>query len=238
MNEYLDMANILPDWINCSRCGLSETRSNMVFGSGNPHADCLLIGEAPGEEEDKDGFPFTGPSGKILTSLLNAVRLDRQSDFFITNVVGCRPYISSVVDGKRKTENRTPSSTEREACWPRLEDIIYRVDPLIIVTMGKTPTTQVLRKRGLTMESIRGQVQTATLPGHYTSIKYPVLPMFHPAYLLRNQDQTDGGPWHKTAMDFVLLSDILDHLRNKYYGRPIPNREEHLVENKEDRKRR
>lgn len=235
MADHLSLQDLIPDWIHCTRCPLAKTRKKVVFGTGNPHADVLLVGEAPGEDEDRMGEPFVGQSGQTLNSLLDVVRLDRDMDLFITNVCACRPFTTTIVDGNAKTENRTPTTLERTACWPRLEEVIYRVDPLIIVTMGKTPTTQVLGRKALTMENVRGQVQTMVYAGHHMMIRYPVLPMYHPAYLLRNQNQEEGGPWQKTTLDFLLLTKILDNLRAKYYGATPPDREAHLVEDTKTR---
>ena len=216
-------------WNGCTRCGLHKTRKNIVFGEGNWRADVLLVGEGPAEDEDKVGLPFIGDSGKILDIFLEASCLSREKDLFITNVVSCRPFIVvKTPDGKTKKENRVPNSEERAACWPRLQEIIYKVDPLIIVTMGKTPTTQVLMKKGLTMDAVRGRVQTVSYQGVYTTIRYPVLPMFHPAHLLRNQNKEYGGPWQKTSSDFLLLTSILDKLRGEYYGINPPDRESHI----------
>ena len=230
-SERPKLEDMFEDWAGCTRCKLHEMRRNIVFGEGNWHADILLVGEGPGEDEDRTGVPFVGESGKVLDTYLEAVRLSRKTDLFITNVVACRAFnVTKGPDGKTKNENRIPSSDERAACWPRLEEIIYRVDPLIIVTMGKTPTTQVLSRKGITMEGIRGRVQTASFPGFHTTIRYPVLPMFHPAYLLRNQNKEFGGPWHKMSDDFLLLVSILDKLRAEYFGTNPPDRRSHIEE--------
>jgi DNA polymerase len=193
----------------------------MVFGDGNPKADILIIGEGPGAEEDDKGLPFVGESGEILDSLLETVNIDRQADTFVTNLVGCRPFnITKGMDGRTKKENRPPSRPEREACWPRLEEVIYRVDPLIILAVGKPATAQLLGNRSMTIDSVRGKPQTMKLGGHYTGVRYTVLPVYHPAYLLRNPNQEEGGPWQNTALDFWLLKKLVTHLRALYYGTP------------------
>lgn len=231
------VAEIVPDWMGCTRCDLHKTRKRLVFGTGNPDADILLIGEAPGEEEDTEGKPFIGESGRTLSIFLDMARLDRETDMFVTNVVCCRPFnVVKAYDGTNKKENRAPSGPERAACWPRLEEIIYRVDPLIIVTMGKTPTSQVMGRKGVVMENVRGRVQSINFPGHYTTIRYAVLPMYHPAYLLRNQNREEGGPWHRTTEDFLLLVSLLDKLRAEYYGIKPPDRRSHIEKQFKDYK--
>lgn len=216
--------SFVADWEDCERCPLAKTRRRVVFGAGNPHADILLIGEAPGDEEDRLGVPFVGQSGQTLNSFLSVFKLDRERDLFITNVCACRPFTATKTGAATKIENRAPTTQERTACWPRLEEIIYRVDPLIIVTMGKTPTAQVLGRKGIVMENAHGRVHSAIIPGNEVLLRYPVLPMYHPSFLLRNHNQEEGGPWQKTSLDFALLVNIVDRLRERYFDVEPPIR--------------
>jgi DNA polymerase len=216
----MNMDHLRSEWSNCERCPLYELRTNIVFGSGNPEADILLIGEAPGEEEDLKGVPFVGSSGKVLDEFLRAVDLDRHTDLFITNVVCCRP--SQLIEkaskkGNFRKENRQPTMGEVGACRPRLLEIIYLVDPFVIITMGRV-ASRALLKTTAPMQSIRGRIMTTEIPGRYTTIRYPVLPMWHPAYLLRNPSKAPASPWGLTAQDFVETRDIRDYLRKAYRG--------------------
>ena len=213
------------DWIDCHRCGLCETRTNVVFGEGNPNSDILVIGEGPGKEEDEHGLPFVGESGRVLDQMVEAVGWDRREELYITNVVCCRPTQEvKDDDGKMRTENRPPSKSEREACRSRLLETIYIVDPLLIIAVGKVPAQALLGKLS-TMEGMHGKIYAATLQGRHVPIRYSVMPVYHTAYLLRTFDRREEGAWGKTAKDFALACKIVDHLREAYYGIKA-NREE------------
>ena len=111
---------------SCTRCGLCETRRNVVFGVGNEKADVMFVGEGPGEQEDIQGEPFVGPAGKLLDDMLSIIDLDRHSNIYIANIVKCRP-----------PRNRDPMETEQDACIGYLENQIALVQPKIIVCLGR-----------------------------------------------------------------------------------------------------
>ncbi len=110
----------------CTRCGLCETRHNVVFGVGNEQADVMFVGEGPGEQEDLTGIPFVGPAGKLLDDMLTIIDLDRNSNCYIANIVKCRP-----------PRNRDPLETEQEACIGYLRNQTMLVKPKIIVCLGR-----------------------------------------------------------------------------------------------------
>ncbi|BBB32692.1 DNA polymerase bacteriophage-type [Thermotomaculum hydrothermale] len=150
---------------NCKACPLSQKRQNSVLGEGNPHTDLMFIGEGPGADEDRQGRPFVGRAGQLLTKIINAMGLER-SDVYISNVVKCRPPF-----------NRDPEPEEIAACWHFIEKQIELIKPKVICTLGRISTKTIL----MTTESIsrlRGRF------GEYKGIK--VMPTFHPSYLLRN----------------------------------------------------
>lgn len=111
---------------SCTRCGLCETRHNVVFGVGNPQADILFVGEGPGEQEDMQGIPFVGPAGKLLDDMLCIIDLSRDSNCYIANIVKCRP-----------PRNRDPLENEQDACIGFLENQIALIRPKIIVCLGR-----------------------------------------------------------------------------------------------------
>lgn len=150
---------------NCTRCDLHTTRRNVVFGSGNPKARVLFIGEAPGEEEDIQALPFVGRAGQLLTKIIEAMGLKRQ-DVYIANILKCRP-----------PNNRIPLPTEILACEENIKAQIEIIKPKVICTLGKF-ASQTLLKNQTPITSLRGTFQD------YNGIK--VMPTFHPAYLLRN----------------------------------------------------
>jgi DNA polymerase len=240
-------------WFGCTRCDLCHFRDpekpDIVFGEGNPDtADVVIVGEAPGEEEERTSVPFVGNSGQLLNQIIAhytddpGVREDyekyakaprsgaagaahvkafnemmfeyRKKDFFITNAVGCRP-----------PDNRQPNQIEIKACWERLWNIIYIIDPLLIIVAGNSALSAVLRKQQVQITRMRGTVFDATYDGRVGKVVYPVIPIYHPSYLLRKADwKVQGGDWQKTLADWKKAMNVLDFLRNKHYGTPIPQR--------------
>lgn len=153
---------------NCTHCKLHETRIQGVFARGNPRSNLMLIGEAPGADEDKQGKPFVGRAGKLLDKMLLAVGLD-ENDYYITNIIKSRP-----------PHNRDPHRDEIDACRPYLNRQIEIISPDIIVTLG-LPASQTLLESTSSMGDLRGKWF------EYKGI--PVLPIYHPAYLLRSPGQ-------------------------------------------------
>jgi uracil-DNA glycosylase len=150
----------------CTRCALSTTRTQTVFGVGNPHADWLVVGEAPGAEEDRRGEPFVGRAGQLLNSMLQAVGLAREQ-VYIANVLKCRP-----------PGNRDPSPTEARECLPYLEQQIALLKPKILLAVGRIAAQNLLRT-DKTLGSLRQQVH------RFGATSLPLIVTYHPAYLLR-----------------------------------------------------
>jgi uracil-DNA glycosylase family 4 len=149
----------------CEACGLCQARNHVVFGSGNPDADVMFIGEAPGREEDLQGVPFVGAAGELLTKMISGIKLDRD-DVYIANVIKCRP-----------SGNRDPQPEEIASCEPHLLKQIDLIQPKVICTLGRF-AAQTLLKSTTSMGRLRGKVYT------YNGIK--LIPTYHPAALLRN----------------------------------------------------
>ena len=159
----------------CSKCLAFGGNPHVVFGTGNPDASVMFVGEAPGFEEAKQGRPFVGRSGQLLTSLMEKIGL-RRDDVYITNVVKCRP-LRDPQHPERPGNDRPPTRHEIEACLPVLLREIAIVRPTLICTLGNTPT-QALLHTAEGISSLRG------IPVHYNASK--VLPLYHPAALLHN----------------------------------------------------
>jgi len=151
----------------CTRCRLSQGRTQVVFGSGNPKADLMFVGEAPGFHEDKQGVPFVGQAGKLLERLLAGIGLQR-SDVYVANVLKCRP-----------PGNRDPQPDEIESCESHLFRQIELIEPRIVATLGNF-ATKLLSGRPLGITRVHGQEQEATL-GSRTVVLYP---LYHPAAAL------------------------------------------------------
>lgn len=165
--EQLD--RLRKSFADCDKCGLAATRTNIVFGSGNANAELMFIGEGPGADEDAQGLPFVGRSGQLLTKMINAMGLSRET-VYIANIVKCRP-----------PSNRDPLMEEAQACIGYLRSQIQIINPKIIVCLGSISLNFLLQPEGkvkLGISKLRGQWQDF--------YGYKVLPTFHPAYLLRN----------------------------------------------------
>lgn len=150
---------------DCQRCRLHASRTRIVFGTGNPHAELVFIGEAPGREEDLQGEPFVGQAGQLLTRIIEAIGLSRQ-EVYITNVIKCRP-----------PENRNPAPEEIAACEPFLIKQLAAIRPRLICALG-TFAAQTLLKTEAKISALRGRFHV------YQGI--PLMPTYHPAFLLRN----------------------------------------------------
>jgi DNA polymerase len=164
----------------CTRCALHETRTQTVFGVGNPEADWMIVGEAPGQEEDRRGEPFVGRAGKLLDEMLRSLGLDRES-VFIANILKCRP-----------PNNRDPAADEAAACRNYLERQIDLVSPRIILAVGRIAAQQLLGTDD-PVGRMRGRKHVLGDRG------LPVVVTYHPAYLLRSPTQK-----RKAWQDLVL----------------------------------
>jgi DNA polymerase len=177
----------------CQRCDLGATRTHAVVGEGNLNAPLMIIGEAPGQNEDETGRPFVGKAGQLLDKILESVKLDRKKDVYITNINKCRP-----------PGNRVPTADEVAACKPYLLEQIRLIDPKIILMTGATAVKGLTGdKRGIT--KIRG-----------TWIEWEgrlCMPILHPAYLLRNPSREQGGPKWLMWQDIQTVRAKLDEIR-------------------------
>jgi DNA polymerase len=175
----------------CTRCRLANGRTQVVFGVGDPQADVMFVGEGPGYYEDKQGEPFVGAAGQLLTRLLGEIGL-RREDVYITNVVRCRP-----------PGNRDPMPDEIEACRPYLEGTIDIVRPRVIVTLGNF-ATRVILDRPVSISRVRGQ--------RFTIDGREVLPTFHPAAVLHGGGEA-GPQMAALRTDFQAIRGIIDEPR-------------------------
>ena len=172
----------------CTRCPLHQSRTKAVFGAGDANAQLMFIGEAPGAEEDRQGLPFVGRAGQLLTQLLGEIGLARD-DVFIANILKSRP-----------PGNRDPQPEEIEACWPYLERQIQLIEPHAIATLGNFATKRITGSPvGITR--VRGTPQVHELAGRTVF----VLPLLHPAAALRTPSMVDT-----LREDFARLRALLD----------------------------
>ena len=173
---------------DCRKCGLCQSRTQVVFGVGNPRARLMFVGEGPGFHEDRLGEPFVGAAGKLLNELLAGIGLSR-ADVYIANVVKCRP-----------PENRDPAPDEIEACSPHLMDQIALIRPTVICTLGRF-ATKLIAETELSITAIHGKAKEKTLGGVPTVI----FPVFHPAAALYTPANR-----HVLEEDFLKLRRLLE----------------------------
>ena len=194
---------------SCMSCALSNSRSNVVFGEGNPSsAKIVFIGEAPGEMEDECGRPFVGRAGQLMDEFLADAGISRDNDIYMINTVKCRP-----------PENRVPSEEEKAACHKFLVAQIDIIKPDAIVLCGATALkTFVELDKKQTISKVRGKWMTVTVDG----VEYPAMTIFHPSYLLRNNSMEEGSPRR-------LMQQDLAEIKNKF----LNNKSENFFETKE-----
>lgn len=178
---------------SCTACRLCEKRHNVVFGVGNQNAKILFIGEGPGEQEDLQGEPFVGRAGQLLDKMLYAVDLDRKKNVYIANIVKCRPPM-----------NRDPQDDEQESCIGYLREQTRLIRPKIIVTLGRIAG----------MKIIKPDLRITREHGEWVERKGVwMMPMLHPAALLRNQSQMEGA-----FRDFLILRDKINEVCPEVYA--------------------
>lgn len=180
------LQKIREDLGECTRCPLHERRMHIVFGEGNPRADLMFIGEGPGADEDRQGRPFVGRAGQLLTKMIQAMGLER-SDVYIANVVKCRP-----------PENRDPLPLEIRTCFPFLEAQIVAVSPRVVVALGRVAAGTLLNAKG-SLSDLRGRFHDRS--------GIPVMPTYHPSFLLRQEHDRryKGEAWSDLKKVMELL---------------------------------
>ena len=184
-SEVLSLDNVRKELGDCQRCPLGQVRINLVFGEGNPEADLVFVGEAPGADEDAQGRPFVGRAGQLLTRIISAMGLSRK-DVYICNILKCRP-----------PGNRNPKQDEIHTCEPFLIKQLKAINPKAICALG-TFAAQTLLKTGTPITVLRGRFHS------YQGIKF--MPTYHPAYLLRNPG-SKKQVWDDIQMVMKILPD-------------------------------
>ena len=193
MNKHEQLDQLNTSMSMCSNCALRCGASRVVPGDGNPEAQIMFIGEAPGKKEDEQGIPFVGAAGKFLNEMLASINLKRE-DIYIANVVKCRP-----------PENRDPLPEEVAACWPWLEKQIEIIDPKIIITLGRHSLGRFYP--GAKISEVHGKVFQKTFPDMG---KRTFFALYHPAAALYN------GSMRQTLLDdFQKIPQILKQLKKE-----------------------
>lgn len=165
--QTTDLESLKQCVANCTACALHQSRTQTVFGTGNPEARLMIIGEAPGFHEDQQGKPFVGRAGQLLTAMIQAMGYQRE-EVYIANILKCRP-----------PENRDPSAEEVASCTPFLNQQIALIKPRLLLAVGRVAAHYLLNTRQ-SLESLRGQIHP------FGEQKTPLIITYHPAYLLRS----------------------------------------------------
>lgn len=190
---YTNLTELAQHCNQCQRCELGSTRTHAVVGRGNLKAPIMIVGEAPGQNEDETGLPFVGRSGQLLDKILSSVNLTTEEDVYIANINKCRP-----------PNNRVPTPNEIAACLPYLQEQIRLIDPKIILLTGATAVKGLTGdKRGIT--KIRGQWLEWE--------RRLCMPIFHPSYLLRNPSKEQGSPKWLMWQDIQAVRAKYDEIR-------------------------
>lgn len=210
------------EYDGCEACQLCEFRNQVVHGHGSLEANFMFIGEAPGEQEDEDGQPFVGRSGEVLRELINATGIGVEN-VYLTNTVLCRP-----------PDNRDPNSDEKKACFDRLREEIYIIDPLLIIAAGKVAFKTLVGNRASSIAKQHGRLFDCKIPGIKFELRYDLIPIYHPAYILRydSRNKTDGT-WKKgghanetfddlrEALDLLMeVEELYENIRDKHRRKP------------------
>lgn len=233
-------------WCQCQQCPmLVPGRRNVVFGYGNPDAQIMIIGEAPGENEDLSGFPFVGKAGLLLDQFLGVVTAREEVSTVLSTLNGIKGasaaaeqqrneyrirlrelllqefYFCNVVMC-RPPENRDPTPDEMAACRTRLLEQIYTVDPVLIITAGRIATEALLQKK-VAITVSRGEIFDIEFQGRGVPFTYTMMAVLHPSYLARVNDfRQEGGETWKTRNDLLRAMHLIDRYNLHHFGVPLP----------------
>lgn len=192
--------------LTCNQCSLAERRVQVVFGEGNPQADLVLVGEGPGDQEDKTGRPFIGRAGQMLDRALQDCGLSRSDDIYICNTVKCRAADWST----GRPQNRPPTLDEVATCRPWLIRQLQLIDPLVILCIG-APSAKNLIRKDFKITKERGNHNRSDLARS-------AIATLHPAYILRQQSKTSDGGYSLFVSDIQKAWDTAVKLRQKMNG--------------------
>ncbi len=204
MKKSMSLRVLSEHWHNCTRCKLGEERrgdGNIVFGYGNPKARFLVIYDTPTPYEAAAGVPMSGREGDLFVDLLKAAKLS-VDDIYVTAMLGCWPSMSlpETQDRPAREVDRDPEKEEIVACLPRVLEIIYRVDPLVIFTMGALPFKTLVRTGSRSLDKSIGEMFTAVIPGRtLPEVAYDVIPLMGIRAIMMSPSYADHGPLATTA---------------------------------------
>lgn len=228
MNKAGRLKALFEEQAKCTACPrLVKTRTNVVRGRGNPEARVVIIGEGPGEEEDKTAEPYRGRAGQMLDEIVESLFSEKaetgagEDDFYIINCVACRPCIPNPLTGRM--ENTKPTPLETSNCRKWVHKIIYTIDPIVLILTGDVPATAFGLKRAIS--KIQGQMFDVHIDGVDGPVTYPAVPVFHPSYLNRKRDKPELTENTKKYFAMV-IEGVWAYLRVARGLSPVPMGEE------------
>jgi len=210
-------------WMGCTKCSLSKIRGNadIVFGAGQYNADYLVLTEAPSQADIEDGILLSGEEGMLVEDMLEKAGISPTKDVFRTSLVACRPFVilPATDDTPERQQDRGPDKTEIDACWPRVQEIIYLVDPRIIIVMGDGPYKAVVstKARGHhnTISTAAGELFETFVPGRLRPVRYPVIATLSAKQLIANPSVAAHGPIATTIESFMRASRYVGALKKE-----------------------
>jgi len=240
------VCDLLTDYEECHACPLLlKTRSQVVFGSGSVRADILIVGESPGKVEDEAGVPFVGNAGALLMDLLKNAWPETDEILDVDNIPGgdddeyfekLRDYLDDHIFWSNiilcwPEDNRDPATKEIKACKERLHRLIYAIDPMLIIGAGRIATTALIGKKTGIVEN-RGRIYDVKIksPATGRTIRYPMMALLHPSYLLRKGDQAlvaeERGSTYDTVEDLRYAMYLINQNYRSLWGMDFPYRPE------------
>jgi len=214
-------------WMGCTKCSLSKIRNNasIVFGAGPYNADFLVLTDSPTKEDIQTGVTLSGDAGQLVEDMLDKAGIDPLREVFRTSLVACRPYVilPATDNTPEREQERRPDKTEIAACLPRVHEIIYLVDPRIIIAMGDDPWKVLVstKNRGphKTISTAAGELFDAWLPGRLRPIRYPVLATVSPKQLIANPSAAAHGPIATTIEAFMKAATYVRMIKKEESNR-------------------
>jgi len=222
LNTATKLKVLRDKWIGCTKCGLCKLRQSpdIVFGSGPYDADFLLLTDAPGEYDVECGTLLMGEEGQLVEDMLSKSNIN-PSKIFRVSVVGCRPYVvvPETENSPERIQDRSPRKEEIDACWTRVQEIIYLVDPRIIIAMGDEAFRALVhvksRSRHKSTSTAVGDLFDAWVPGRLRAVRYPVIATLSPRQLVANPSAAAHGPIATTLDAFMKASKYVSTIKKE-----------------------
>ncbi len=230
-------------WNQCRACPRLADRRRAVFGYGNPDAGIVIVGEAPGATEEKEGLPFVGRSGQLLDIILGECSARPEVVDLMEKINSAKKFREGEEKALREAlrawlyqdffftntvmcrppENADPIPKEIQNCGTRLEETIYTVDPIIIIAVGRISAEALMHSKSVNISRIHGQLHEVAIQGRSGPVTYPMIPIFHTSYLMRKNDfNSDDGDAKKTYTDVLRAMHLYDEMMFRHYGVPKP----------------